>query len=41
MGFPIKDLEEIVSSLQKLNEKSLPRVRGKTIYKALMSREEC
>ena len=41
LGFPIKDLDEIVSSLQKLNEKAIPRVRGKTIYKALMSRKEC
>jgi uncharacterized protein (DUF169 family) len=40
LGFSIKDLEEIVNSLQKLNEKALPRVRGKTIYKALLSREE-
>jgi len=38
LGFPIKDLGEIVSSLQKLNEKAIPRVRGKTIYKALLSR---
>jgi uncharacterized protein (DUF169 family) len=38
LGFPIKDLEGIVRSLQKLNEKALPRVRGKTVYKALMSR---
>ncbi len=41
LGFPLKDLDEIVSSLQKLNEKAIPRVRGKTIYKALISREEC
>ena len=40
LGFPFKDLDEIVGSLQKLNEKAIPRVRGKTIYKALMSREE-
>ena len=40
LGFPIKDLEEITRSLQKLNEKALPRVRGKTIYKALMNRKE-
>jgi len=40
LGFPIKDLDEIVSSLEKLNEKAIPRVRGKTIYKALLSREE-
>jgi uncharacterized protein (DUF169 family) len=38
LGFPIKDLEEITRSLQKLNEKALPRVRSKTVYKALMSR---
>jgi uncharacterized protein (DUF169 family) len=38
LGFPFRDLEEITSSLQKLNEKALPRVRGKTIYKALISR---
>ena len=41
LGFPIKDLDEIVGSLEKLNEKAIPRVRGKTIYQALMSREEC
>jgi uncharacterized protein (DUF169 family) len=38
LGFPIKDLAEITRSLQKLNEKALPRVRGKTVFKALMSR---
>jgi uncharacterized protein (DUF169 family) len=38
LGFPIKDLDEIVGSLQKLNEKAIPRVRGKTIYKSLVSR---
>ena len=38
LGFPIKDLDEIVSSLEKLNEKAIPRVRGKTIYKALLAR---
>jgi uncharacterized protein (DUF169 family) len=38
LGFPIKDLEEIVSSLQKLNEKAIPRVRGKIIYKSLLAR---
>lgn len=38
LGFPIKDLEEIVCLLRKLNEKALPRVRSKTIYKALVSR---
>jgi len=39
LGFPVKDLEEIVTSLEKLNEKAIPRVRGKTVYKALLSRE--
>jgi len=38
LGFPIKDLDNIVNSLQKLNERAIPRVRGKTIYKALLSR---
>lgn len=38
LGFPIKDLEKIVSSLEKLNEKAIPRVRGKTVYKALLTR---
>lgn len=39
LGFPFKDLEKIVTSLEKLNEKAIPRVRGKTVYKALQSRE--
>lgn len=38
LGFPIKDLEEIVGALQKLNEKAIPRVRGKIIYKSLLAR---
>ena len=38
VGFPIKDLDHIVNSLQKLNEKAIPRVRGKAIYKALLAR---
>lgn len=38
LGFPIKDLENIVNSLQKLNERAIPRVRSKTIYQALLSR---
>ena len=38
LGFPIKDLDKIVNSLTKLNEKAIPRVRGKAIYKALLSR---
>ncbi|MHB8105000.1 MAG: DUF169 domain-containing protein, partial [Dehalococcoidales bacterium] len=39
LGFPFKDLERIVNSLKKLNEKAIPRVRGKVVYKALASRE--
>ena len=39
IGFPIKDLEHIVNSLQKLNERAIPRVRGKAVYKALISRK--
>jgi len=39
LGFPIKDLENIVSSLKRLNEQAIPRVRSKTVYKALLSRE--
>jgi len=38
LGFPITALEDLTRSLQKLNEKAIPRVRGKTIYKALISR---
>jgi uncharacterized protein (DUF169 family) len=38
LGFPMKDLDAIVSSLAKLNEKAIPRVRGKTVYKALIER---
>ena len=33
-GFPIKDLETIVTSLRKLNERAIPRVRGKAVYHA-------
>lgn len=40
LGFPVGDMDEIVNSLQKLNEKAIPRVRGKTVYQALMSRKE-
>lgn len=40
LGFPVKDLERIVNSLQKLNEKAMPRVRGKAVYNALISRKE-
>ncbi len=40
LGFPIKDLDTIVTSLGKLHDKAIPRVRGKAIYKALLSRED-
>jgi uncharacterized protein (DUF169 family) len=39
LGFPIKDLDTIVASLKKLNEKAIPRVRGKAVYKNLIGRE--
>jgi uncharacterized protein (DUF169 family) len=39
LGFPIKDLDTIVRSLQKLNERAIPRVRSKMIYKSLKERE--
>jgi uncharacterized protein (DUF169 family) len=39
LGFPIKDLDTIVRSLQRLNERAIPRVRSKTIYKILKERE--
>ena len=40
IGFPIKDLEHIVNSLQRLNERAIPRVRGKAVYQALLSRKD-
>ena len=40
LGFPIKDLETIVNSLQKLNERAIPRERGKAVYQALLSRKD-
>jgi len=40
LGFPIKDLENIVNSLQRLNERAIPRVRGKAVYHALLSRKD-
>ena len=39
LGLPIKDLDTIVASLRKLNEKAIPRVRGKGIYRALVERQ--
>ncbi len=38
LGFPIKDLDNTVNSLQKLNQRAIPRVRGKAIYQALSNR---
>jgi uncharacterized protein (DUF169 family) len=38
LGFPVKDLDLIVDSLKKLNERVIPRVRSKPVYKALLSR---
>ena len=38
LGFPTKDIDTIVRSLEKLNVKAIPRVRGKTVYKALLNR---
>lgn len=38
LGFPTKDLDTIVGSLKKLNERAIPRVRGKAVYQALLSR---
>jgi len=32
------ELERLVNSLQKLNERAIPKVRGKAIYKALLAR---
>jgi len=40
VGFPIKDLDNIINSLQKLNERAIPRVRGKAVYHALLSRKD-
>jgi len=40
LGFPLKDLDEIVESLEALEEKAMPRVRGKNVYKALLERNE-
>ena len=38
MGFPFKDLETIITSVQELNKKAIPRVRSKTVYQALLER---
>ena len=34
LGFPIKDLDTISRSLDKLNEKTIPRVRNKASYRS-------
>jgi len=39
LGFPIKDLDTIVSSLTKLDSQAIPRVRSKKVYRALMERK--
>jgi uncharacterized protein (DUF169 family) len=38
LGFPVKYLDQIVESLEALQEKAMPRVRGKNVYKALPER---
>lgn len=40
IGFPIKNLEGIVNSLEKLNDKAMPRVRSKTIYRMLLESQD-
>jgi len=39
LSFPIKDLNTIAHSLEQLNDKAIPSVRGKVIYKALLNKE--
>ena len=38
LGFPGKDLDRIVAELEELEAKTMPRVRGKAVYKALVER---
>lgn len=38
IGFPYKDLERIVRNLRALSEKTIPRVRSKSVYQALKKR---
>lgn len=40
LGFPGEFLDGIVESLEALQEKAMPRVRGKNVYKALLERGE-
>ena len=39
LGFPIGDLDRIVTELEELATKAMPRVRGKGVYHALLGRE--
>jgi uncharacterized membrane protein YczE len=39
-GAVIKYLDLIVDSLEKLSERAIPRVRDKTVYKALLRRQQ-
>ena len=38
LGFPGRDLEQIVAELEELAVKAMPRVRGKNVYRALVGR---
>lgn len=38
LGFPGQDLERIVTELQELAEKAMPRVRSKAVYSSLIAR---
>jgi len=38
LGFPGRDLERIVRELEELANKAMPRVRGKSVYNALLER---
>ena len=38
VGFPYKDLERIVRNLEALGERTIPRVRSKSVYQALQKR---
>ena len=40
LGFPGEYLDEIVESLEALQRKAIPRVRGKNVYRALLERSE-
>lgn len=38
IGFPYKDLDRIVRNLTALSERTIPRVRNKGVYQALLKR---